>query len=132
MKYFMFIVLILFANSAICSELTDSLTIAGLSFVPEKWDKPANVKKIESMTRQAVDRGAKLVVMPEGALEGYVVNDVINEKDAVKKAALEKQFAALAEPIDGENISKLYNLADELDIYFVICFFRSKRNGYLQ
>ena len=105
-------------------ESPDSLTIASISFIPKKWDKAANANKIEKMVRQAAAQGAKLVATPEGALEGYVVNEVIYEKNAAKKEKLEKQFIELAEPVDGKYISRFYNLADELDIYLII--------GYLE
>ena len=105
-------------------ESPDSLTVVSISFVPKKWDKAANAQKIELMIRQAAAKGAKLVVTPEGALEGYVVNDVIYENDMAKKEILTKQFVDLAEPIDGNYISRFYHLADELDIYLII--------GYLE
>jgi len=98
----------------------DSLAIASISFIPEKWAKEVNAERIEALTRKAVSQGAELVITPEGALEGYVVNDVINEEDAEKKEVLTKRFTELAEPADGEYITRLYRLADELDIYLII------------
>jgi predicted amidohydrolase len=123
-KYIILFSLILFCSAAVNGESPDSLTVASISFIPKKWDKATNANKIEKMVRQVTAQGAKLVVTPEGALEGYVVNEVIYEKDAVRKETLSKQFVELAEPTDGKYISRFYHLADELDIYLII--------GYLQ
>ena len=100
----------------------DSIRIAALSIVPEKWDKDANTEKITKMVRQAVKQGAELVITPEGVLEGYVVNEVIKEKDPNRKSELTQRFHELAEPIDGPYIEHFRNLADELDIYLVLGF----------
>ena len=96
--------------------------IASLSIFPKKWDKAANSEKIERMVRQAVERGAQFVITPEGALEGYVVNEVIREKDPQKKAELTERFRRLAEPMDGEYVRRFGKLADELNIHLVLGF----------
>jgi len=101
---------------------TDNIRVASLSIFPEKWDKDANTRKIEKMVREAVRKGAQVVITPEGALEGYVVNEVIDEKEPVKKEKLAEEFIRLAEPIDGERIRYFCNLANELDIYLVLGF----------
>jgi beta-ureidopropionase len=123
-KYIILFYLIMFCSTAVNGESPDSLTVASISFIPKKWDKAANANKIEKMVRQAAAQGAKLVVTPEGALEGYVVNDVVYENNAAKKEKLEQRFAELAEPIDGKYISRFYQLANELNIYLII--------GYLE
>ena len=98
------------------------LRVASLSIVPAKWDKEANAAKIERMVRKAAEQGAKLVVTPEGVLEGYVVNEVIGEKDPARKAVFEERFRALAEPRDGPYVRRFRALADELDIHLVLGF----------
>ncbi len=98
------------------------LRVASLSIMPAKWDKAANADKIERMVREAAKAGAKLVVTPEGVLEGYVVNEVIHEKDPAKKATLARKFNELAEPLDGPYVRRFCKLADELDIHLVLGF----------
>lgn len=97
-----------------------SLRVASLSFVPVKWDKAANAATIEKMVREAAAQRAELIVTPEGALEGYVVNEVIREKDVEKKAELTRRFRAIAEPIDGAYVKRFRKLADELHVSIIL------------
>ena len=104
------------------SKRAGSVRVASLSILPKKWDKDANSKKIERMVREAAERGAQLVITPEGVLEGYVVNEVNGEQDSAKKKALTRRFHELAEPIDGRYIKRFQRLSDELDIHLVLGF----------
>ncbi|MEZ6071572.1 MAG: carbon-nitrogen hydrolase family protein [Pirellulales bacterium] len=97
-----------------------SLRVASVSFVPLKWDKDANARRIEELVREAARQGARLVITPEGALEGYVVNEVIDADDQAEKDALTARFQALAEPIDGPYVRRIAQLADELDVYIIL------------
>jgi len=114
------------APDARTGQNPDSLVIASLSIFPDKWNKAANARRIEKKIRQAHAQGAQLVITPEGALEGYVVNEVIRERDAAVKADLTMRFEKIAEPLDGEYIRRFRNLADELDIYLVLGFLESQ------
>jgi len=97
--------------------------VASASVLTEKWDRQANWQRIERMVRKAaVEGGADVVVTPEGALEGYVVNEVNREKDPEKKADLKRKFYDLGEPLDGPYITKACELAGELDIFLVLGF----------
>ena len=49
-----------------------SLTLAGLRVTPTPWDKEGNFDKLKFFATEAADRGAELVVTPEGFLEGYL------------------------------------------------------------
>ena len=52
--------------------------VAALSFRPVKLDLPGNAARLEEMFREAAAGGAELAVAPEGVLEGYVVNEIID------------------------------------------------------
>ena len=104
------------------TEKPHSIMLASLSVFPKKWDKEANAQKIERMARTAVQEDAEFVITPEGALEGYVVNEVINEKDPERKKELTQKFHDLAEPIEGKYIKQFCALARELKIYLVLGF----------
>lgn len=106
-------------DSASTSE-SAVLRVASVSFVPVKWDKEANAVTIEKLVTDAAKQGASLVVTPEGALEGYVVNEVIRAKDAATKAELTERFQELAEPLDGPYLQRMAKLADQLNIHLIL------------
>ena len=97
-----------------------TLRVASISFVPKKWDKDANTAQIEKLVTEAAKQNAQLIVTPEGALDGYVVNDVINAQDPQGKANLTKRFQQLAEPLDGPYITRIAKLADRLDVHVIL------------
>jgi deaminated glutathione amidase len=96
------------------------MRVASLSVLPAKWDKDANSAKIEILVRKAAAAGAQLIITPEGALEGYVVNEVIGARDPERKVALARRFRALAEPLDGPYARRFIKLADDLNIHLVL------------
>ncbi len=52
--------------------------VAAISFKPVKLDLEGNARRLETMFREAAAGGAELAVAPEGVLEGYVVNEIID------------------------------------------------------
>lgn len=96
--------------------------IASCSVFPEKWNKASNWPRIEEAVRKAAGLGADVVVTPEGALEGYVINEVNDVKEPAARRAIVKRFLDLGEPIDGPYFKQAQALADELDIFFVLGF----------
>lgn len=98
------------------SQSGSALRVAAISFVPSKFDLKANVQQLERAFRQAQQGGAQLAVAPEGALEGYVVNEVINgqaQPEAMREVALK---------IDDPTIKHFRNLARELKMCLVFGF----------
>ena len=94
------------------------IKIASLSFVPVKWDKDSNLKKIEEMAREAAANGAKILVTPEGAVEGYVVNEVNKEEN--KDLNFENKFFELAEPLNGASVKRIAKLSRELKVDIIL------------
>jgi len=139
----MFVLTLLSANSSLIDaqnlnldkyrgrpQTITSLRIASASIPPDKWEKAVNWGRIEKMVRQAaLSGGADLVVTPEGVLEGYVINEVNEEENPEKKAALQRKFLELGEPLEGPYIKKACLLARELEIFFVLGFL--ERRGSL-
>ncbi len=97
------------------------LRIASLMLEPIKWDKDANAKTLEQAIRDAQRQGAELVVTPEGALEGYVVNEVIRATGE-KRRELTERFNALAEPCDGPYIRHFQKFCKELKVHLILGF----------
>lgn len=93
-----------------------SFTVAGLRVTPERGNKEANFAKLATYAREASARGAKLVITPEGFLEGYVANDKQNP------GITEERYRSVGEGIDGPLINRVRGLARELKIYLLLGF----------
>jgi len=93
--------------------------VASLMLKPVPWDKQANRELLEAAIREAKGQGAELIVTPEGALDGYVVNEVIRAEGA-KRRELTERFNALAEPCDGPYVRHFQNLSKKLHTYVVL------------
>ena len=98
-----------------------TLKVASLMYKPVKWDKDVNMRQLDKAIREARRQGAELIVTPEGALEGYVVNQVIRASGQ-KKRQLTEKFNSLAEPCDGPYIRHFQRLSKELSVYLVLAF----------
>jgi len=59
----------------------DDIKVASLSFIPVKWDKEANLATMDKMAREAAANGAAIIVTTEGALDGYLINELLDKKD---------------------------------------------------
>ncbi|UCD52712.1 MAG: carbon-nitrogen hydrolase family protein, partial [Phycisphaerales bacterium] len=106
------------------AEVT-TLRVASLMVRPVKWDKDANRARLEEAIRAAQQQGAELIVTPEGALEGYVVNEVIRATGAERQVLTEK-FNALAESVGGPYVKHFRRLCKELSIYLVLGFLEAE------
>jgi len=109
--------LLIMLLAAACLEAAPiSFTVAGLRVTPERWNKEANFAKLATYARQASARVAKLVITPEGFLEGYVANDKQNP------GISEERYRSIGEGIDGPLINRVRGLAKELKIYLLVGF----------
>lgn len=83
-----------------------------------------NRRKLSSLVRQAAAEGAKIIVLPEAAITGYVSQD-LRQNWHVHGRPLEAAFvgrdpAAAAEPVPGPSTEHFCALAKELRIYLTI------------
>jgi predicted amidohydrolase len=99
----------------------DSVPVAAISMMPKRWDKVGNADKLDAFFAAAAREGPRLIVAPEGVLEGYVVNDVIARPE------LADAMMELAEPIDGPYIARFRRLAKSLQT--CLCFGFAERVG---
>jgi predicted amidohydrolase len=97
----------------------DEIMIASLSFIPKKWDKEANLATIVKMAREAAENGAKIIVTSEGALDGYLINELLEKKDRPK---WDLRFMEMAESVDDPGVMRIRALASELEVDFVLGF----------
>ncbi len=130
MKAWARILLLLLASGVVCpgQEPAEFKTVrlASISFVPVKWDKESNWKKLEAMCRQAAGQGARILVAPEGILEGYLINEVLRSKD---RPQIDRRFFDISETREGPYVSKIRALARELKVHLVFGY--SEREGGL-
>ena len=97
-------------------EYPQTVRVASVSFEPVKFDLEGNANRLEEWFRRAASGGAKIAVGPEGALEGYVVNEII------AKEASAEQMRKVALRIDSPIIQRFQALAHELDMCLVFGF----------
>lgn len=95
------------------ASASTNVRVAAISFVPKKFDLQHNAKRLESLFIQAATNGAKIAVAPEGALEGYVVNEIIAGK------APPESMNDLAVPLDSKVIQRFQKLAHVHDLCLV-------------
>lgn len=90
--------------------------VAAISFVPQKLDLKGNADRLEQAFRTAREGRAEIAVAPEGALDGYIVNEIIAGEVAPEAM---KQVAV---PIDGPLMKRFQGLAAELEMCLVFGF----------
>lgn len=85
-----------------------------------------NRKHLSKLVREAAGNGAKVVVLPETAITGYMSWDIKKTWQSGDKKlshGLEGTSCEEAcETIDGESVKSIAMLADELDIYLTVPF----------
>lgn len=95
--------------------------LAVVQFKPRRGARNANLEKLVALTTQALQAGAKLVVLPEMAATGYRFPnpDVVRPMSELPRGPTFKAFAALAKEYAAhivvgfveDNEGKLYNAA---------------------
>jgi len=105
------------AQEPSASEISgETIRVAAISLVPRKLDLAGNVTRLERAFRTAAAGGARIAVGPEGALDGYIVNQII----AGEIPAKTMNDVALA--VDDAVILRFRALAKELDLCLVFGF----------
>ncbi|MEM7534458.1 MAG: carbon-nitrogen hydrolase family protein [Chloroflexota bacterium] len=99
----------------------DTITVSAISFKPAKWDKAANAGAMEALFTEAAKTSPQVILITEGALEGYVVSDVYEGRVPAS------ELLAIAEPVDGPYIRRFQTLARQLRT--CLCFGFAERIG---
>ena len=108
--------------------------VAAVSFKPKKLDLASNANRLETMFREAASGGAQLAVGPEGVLEGYVVNEIIdggiapdrmNDVTLTMKSKMIRRFRDLAKEL---KMCLVFGLAERIgdDVYNCAVFLDQK------
>ena len=93
-----------------------TVRVASISFEPAKLDLVGNAKTLEQWFRRAAQGNAKIAVAPEGALDGYIVNEIIAGKipsDQMREVAIR---------MESQTMRRFRELARELDMCLVFGF----------
>ena len=86
----------------------ESVKVAAISYRPVKWDRAANADRMEELFVEAAREKPRMILITEGALEGYVVMEVVEGR------ASAEDLLEVAEPIDGPYIRRFQKLARTL------------------
>src|SRR5690242_10886968 len=103
-----------------------TVKVAAVQCSSELGDVAANTRKLTQLVKEAAANGAKIVVLPEASITGYLSQD-LKTNWHVKGRPLEKQFTGLdparfAEPVPGPSTRHFGKLAEDLGIYLTIPF----------
>lgn len=109
-----------------------TVKVAAVQCSSELGEVAANTKKLTRLIREAAAHGAKIVVLPEVAITGYLSQDGRTNWH-VEGRPLEKEYtgkdpAPFAEAVPGKATKHFCQLAGELRIYLTIPFVEIDRS----
>src|SRR4051794_27826899 len=116
------------ALSAIAADPTPprpkSARVAAIQCSSDLGKVAANTTKLTSLIKEAAAKGAKIVVLPEAAITGYLSQD-LKTNWHIADRPIEPVFASLdpapfAEPVPGPSTKHFCALAKDLGIYLTI------------
>jgi predicted amidohydrolase len=106
------------------TDKPSTVRVAAIQFV-SRWANPGeNRKALEPLIREAARKGAKIVVLPEAAISGYMSHDIrLAWQVKGKKMSNGLQGVSpseIAETVPGESSRRFGGLAKELSIYLSV------------
>jgi len=114
------------------AEPPKTVKVAAVQCSSDLGDVAGNTKKLTALVREAAKNGAKIVVLPETAITGYLSQD-LKTNWHLKGWPIDDKFtgkspAEFAEPVDGPSVTHFRKLAKELGIYLTIPFLEVEEN----
>lgn len=110
----MFTLLLGVASHMVAAEET-TVRVAALQCYSEMGDTAANISNLVGLIRQAAKGGAKIIVTPECAVQGYVYPPTWTSWTTNTSDAL--YVGNVAEPVPGRSTAILSGLCKELKVY---------------
>ena len=103
---------------------TQTVQVAAVQCSSELGDVAANTQKLTALVKEAAAHGAKIVVLPEASITGYLSQDGKTNWH-VKGRPLEQEYVGkdpgpFAEPVPGPATKHFCKVAGELGIYLTI------------
>jgi len=110
-----------------------SFRVAAIQFMSEFGKPELNRNRLEPLIREAAQGGAKIVVLPETAITGYMNYDLDTTWQAGELPLTEGLRGVspegVAETVPGPSTERFARLADELDIFLTIPFLETDRRA---
>jgi len=101
-----------------------TVRVAAIQYI-SAWAQPRrNRQGMKSLVREAAERGARIVVLPETAIPGYMSQDIRQtwqaEGRSVSAGLRGRSPKRVAETVPGESTRELGRLAKDLGIYLTV------------
>jgi predicted amidohydrolase len=113
---------------ALGAMAADTVRVAAIQCPSVMGKTEDNLRNITNLVRRAAAQGAKIVVIPECAVQGYV--DPNTWTSWSKMPDDDNPVQSVAEPIPGPATRTLSQLADELDIYLCAGLIEVESNDF--
>lgn len=101
-----------------------TVKVAAIQCSSDLGDVESNRKKLTALVRQAASNGAKIIVLPETAITGYLSQDLRTNwhvlGSPLDAAFLGRDPSTAAETVPGPSTEHFCSLAKELNIYLTI------------
>jgi predicted amidohydrolase len=110
------------AGAPAAGAAAPTVRVAAVQMHSRFAEPEANRARMETLARQAARRGAKIIVFPEAAVQGYVSPEFELWTDPARRPGEGRSLAGFAEPADGESARRFGRLAAELKCYLVVPF----------
>ena len=103
---------------------TKTVRVAAVQFVSEFGKAAENSKGLESLAREAAQNGAKIIVLPEAAIPGYMSHDMRQTWQVDDRSLSESlqgtPAESVAESVPGPSTDAFGSLAKELGVYLTV------------
>ena len=102
-----------------------TVTVALIQSPSVLGDVAANLQRMEKQCRKAAEHGAKILVLPETAITGYMSDDLqinwrVSGRPLAPRFTRELDPTAYAESKDGRSVKHFAALAAELRVYITV------------
>jgi len=122
------IVIMMSTTMALGAMAADTVRVAAIQCPSVMGRTEDNLRTITGLARKAAAQGAKIVVMPECAVQGYL--DPTTWSTWSKQPDADNPVQHVAEPVPGPATRTLAHLADELGIYLCAGLIEVESNAF--
>jgi predicted amidohydrolase len=129
MKRFALVICLLGAHLSLAEDTQTGMVRVAAIQCPSVMGKTAeNIRNITNLVRQAANMGARVVVLPECSVQGYL--EPITWTSWSSSGTDGMDVRQVAEPVPGPSTKLFGKLADELNIYLCIGLIEAGTNGF--